>query len=144
MTDHMWSGFHRCAHLKTWWSLPPDIQAVIDRGVAGSSSGRAGRSERGEPAPARGARRARMAFTAPVPEPFKNALSAVYATWKERLGARCWTLLAASTGLRTWTRLPLLALLLVRVDQVTEHANDGHDEDCEETDGQGAACGSFI
>jgi hypothetical protein len=30
--------------------------------------------------------------------PFRRQLSGVYATWKKRLGARCWSLLEAATG----------------------------------------------
>ena len=42
-----------------------------------------------------------MEFNVPAKEPFQKALAGVYATWKEKLGTRCWNLLTASTDLRT-------------------------------------------
>ena len=101
MTDHMWSGFNQLAHLPTWQKLPPDVQAVIDRNVAkhvklqrqdqiaANAKLRTGLAMRG------------MQFNVPGKEPFQEALAGVYATWKEKLGTRCWNLLTASTDLKT-------------------------------------------
>ena len=41
-----------------------------------------------------------LEFNTPDPAPFKKQLASVYATWKEKLGVRCWKLLEESTGLR--------------------------------------------
>ena len=38
-----------------------------------------------------------LLFNDVAPGPFRNKLSSVYATWKERLGSRCWSLLEAAT-----------------------------------------------
>jgi tripartite ATP-independent transporter DctP family solute receptor len=100
MTDHMWSGFNLLAHLPTWQRLPSDVQAVIDRNVTThvklqrQDQIAANTRLRGELA-ARG-----LEFNTPDPAPFKKQLSSVYATWKEKLGAKCWKLLEESTGFR--------------------------------------------
>ena len=39
-----------------------------------------------------------LAFTTPEKEPFKKQLAGVYATWKEKLGSKCWKLLEESVG----------------------------------------------
>lgn len=98
MTDHMWSGFNLLAHLPTWQRIPADLQAIIDRNVAKfvklqrQDQIAANMRLRGELA-ARG-----LEFNTPDPAPFKKQLAGVYATWKEKLGTRCWTLLEQSVG----------------------------------------------
>jgi tripartite ATP-independent transporter DctP family solute receptor len=98
MTNHMWSGFNLMANLAIWKGLPADIQAVIVRNAARyvrlqrqdqqalNGSLREGLTRRG------------LAFNDVDPAPFREKLSGVYATWKERLGSRCWSLLEASSG----------------------------------------------
>lgn len=100
MTDHMWSGFNLLAHLPTWQRLPADLQAIVDRHVAGhvklqrqdqiaaNTRLRTGLATRG------------LAFNTPDAAPFKKQLAGVYATWKEKLGAKCWKLLEDATGFR--------------------------------------------
>jgi tripartite ATP-independent transporter DctP family solute receptor len=101
MTDHMWSGFNLLAHLPTWQRIPSDLQAIVDRNVAKfvklqrQDQIAANTRLRGELA-ARG-----LEFNTPDPAPFKKQLAGVYATWKEKLGSRCWTLLEESTGFQT-------------------------------------------
>jgi len=100
MTDHMWSGFNLLAHLPTWQRIPADLQAVIDRNVA-----KYVKLQRLDQIAANMRLRTEFAargleFTTPDPAPFKKQLAGVYATWKEKLGARCWKLLEDSTGLR--------------------------------------------
>ena len=41
-----------------------------------------------------------LEFNTPDPAPFKKQLAGVYATWKEKLGARCWTLLEKNTNFK--------------------------------------------
>ena len=101
MTDHMWSGFNLLAHLPTWQRLPSDLQALVDRNVAKFVT-----LQRQDQAAANVRLRTELAgrgleFTTPDREPFRKQLAGVYATWKEKLGTRCWKLLEESTGLRT-------------------------------------------
>jgi tripartite ATP-independent transporter DctP family solute receptor len=100
MTDHMWSGFNLLAHLPTWQKLPPDVQSVIDRNVT-----KFVRLQRQDQIAANTRLRTELAgrgmqFNTPNKAPFKKQLAPVYATWKERLGTRCWNLLTASTGFK--------------------------------------------
>jgi len=100
MTDHMWSGFNLLAHLPTWQRIPADLQAVIDRNVA-----KYVKLQRLDQIAANMRLRTEFAargleFNTPDPAPFKKQLAGVYATWKEKLGARCWKLLEDSTGFR--------------------------------------------
>ena len=98
MTDHMWSGFNLLAHLPTWRRIPADLQAVIDRNVATFV-----KLQRQDQIAANMRLRTELAargleFNTPDPAPFKKQLASVYATWKEKLGSRCWTLLEQSVG----------------------------------------------
>jgi TRAP-type C4-dicarboxylate transport system substrate-binding protein len=100
MTDHMWSGFNLLAHGPTWQRIPADLQAVIDRNVA-----KYVKLQRRDQIAANMRLRTELAargleFNTPDPAPFKKQLASVYATWKEKLGVRCWKLLEESTGLR--------------------------------------------
>ncbi len=100
MTDHMWSGFNLLAHLSTWQRIPADLQAVIDRNVAKSV-----KLQRQDQIAANTRLRTELAargleFNTPAPAPFKKQLAGVYATWKEKLGARCWKLLEESSARR--------------------------------------------
>jgi TRAP-type transport system periplasmic protein len=98
MTDHMWSGFNLLAHLPTWQRIPADLQAVIDRNVANyvklqREDQIAANTRLRSELVARG-----LEFTTPDPAPFKKQLSGVYATWRDKLGSKCWTLLEDSVG----------------------------------------------
>jgi len=100
MTDHMWSGFNLLAHLPTWQRIPADLQAVIDRNV-----GKYVKLQRQDQIAANMRLRTELAtrgldFNTPDAAPFKKQLAGVYATWKDKLGSRCWKLLEDSTSLR--------------------------------------------
>lgn len=100
MTDHMWSGFNLLAHRPTWQRLPADLQSVIDRNVA-----KYVKLQRQDQIAANARLRTELAargleFTTPDPAPFKKQLAGVYATWKEKLGTRCWKLLEEGTGFK--------------------------------------------
>jgi tripartite ATP-independent transporter DctP family solute receptor len=101
MTDHMWSGFNLLAHRPTWQRIPSDLQAIIDRNVA-----KYVQLQRQDQIAANARLRTELAargleFTAPDPAPFKKQLSDVYATWRGKLGSKCWKLLEDNTGFRT-------------------------------------------
>jgi tripartite ATP-independent transporter DctP family solute receptor len=98
MTNHMWSGFNLIANLAAWRRLPDDLQALIARHAA-----RAARLQREDQETAnRTARLALaergLAFNEVETAPFRARLAGVYATWKQTLGTRCWSLLEAEVG----------------------------------------------
>lgn len=98
MTNHMWSGFNLMAHVPTWQRLPDDIKTVIECNVAAHVRQqrldqnalnvrlRQGLAQRG------------LAFNEVDQAAFRARLGGVYAAWRERLGARCWSLLEAEVG----------------------------------------------
>jgi TRAP-type transport system periplasmic protein len=98
LTNHMWSGFNLMAHLGTWRSLPDDIKEVIDRNAA-----KYVRRQRVDQGRLNGALRADfsargLAFNEVDQSAFRPRLSGVYASWKEKLGSKCWSLLEAEVG----------------------------------------------
>ena len=98
LTNHMWSGFNLMSHLVTWKGLPDDIRAVIERNAAKyvrqqrEDQGRLNASLR-ESLTGRG-----LAFNEVDQATFRAKLPGVYATWKEKLGSKCWALLEAEVG----------------------------------------------
>jgi len=98
MTNHMWSGFNLMAHLATWQRLPDDIKAVIERNAAIHVRRQRVEQEKVN-AGLRDVFSARgIAFNEIEQSVFRSRLSGVYASWKEKLGSKCWTLLEAETG----------------------------------------------
>jgi TRAP-type transport system periplasmic protein len=98
MTNHMWSGFNLMAHLGTWQRLPDDIKAVIEKNAAAYV-----RRQREEQDKLNAGLRdifvARgIAFNDVEQAAFRARLPHVYATWKEKLGSKCWALLEAEVG----------------------------------------------
>jgi TRAP-type transport system periplasmic protein len=98
LTNHMWSGFNLMAHLPTWRSVPDDIKTVIDRNV--TKYVRRQREEQGKlNASLRAGFAARgLAFNEVDQAAFRARLPGVYASWKEKLGSKCWSLLEAQVG----------------------------------------------
>jgi tripartite ATP-independent transporter DctP family solute receptor len=98
MTNHMWSGFNQLAHLPTWNRLPADLQQIIERNIAGAV-----RLQRADQEAANGRLRAELTkrgliFNDVDQAPFRRQLSGFYRSWRERLGAKAWTLLEQATG----------------------------------------------
>jgi tripartite ATP-independent transporter DctP family solute receptor len=97
ITNHMWSGFNMLAHLPTWKRLPDNIKAVVERNVA-----RYVRLQRQDQqrlnTEARPALARKLAINEADSTTFRPKLSAVYATWREKLGRKCWSLLESSSG----------------------------------------------
>jgi TRAP-type transport system periplasmic protein len=98
MTNHMWSGFNQMAHLPTWRVLPADVRAVIVRNVT-KYVGRQ-RVEQGNLNASLRDHFAAMGlvFNEVDQAPFRARLGQVYASWKDKLGSKCWTLLEAEVG----------------------------------------------
>jgi tripartite ATP-independent transporter DctP family solute receptor len=98
LTNHMWSGFNAMANLATWNALPDDIKDVIERNItkyvhqqrqdqgAFNASLREDFARRG------------LVFNEVDQGAFRARLPAVYATWKEKLGSKCWSLVEAEVG----------------------------------------------
>jgi Tol biopolymer transport system component len=97
ITNHMWSGFNMLAHLPTWKRLPDGVKTAIERNAA-----RYVRLQRQDQQAlnmeARRALARRLAINEANSATFRPRLSGVYATWKEKLGTRCWSLLEAASG----------------------------------------------
>jgi len=94
----MWSGFNLMAHLPTWQRVPDDVKSVILRNA--ELSVRQQRLDQG----ALNARlredftRRGLVFNDVDQTAFRAKLPGVYATWKEKLGSKCWALLEAEVG----------------------------------------------
>ena len=98
MTNHMWSGFNQMAHLATWRRLPDDVKDAISRNIA-----KYVRQQRIDQGTVNASLRdkftaAGLVFNEVDQAPFRVRLANVYATWKEKLGSKCWTLLEAEVG----------------------------------------------
>ncbi len=98
MTNHMWSGFNLMSHLATWRGLPDDIKAVIERNA--TQYVRRQRAEQGRLNAGLRADFAKrgLVFNEVDQAAFRARLPGVYATWKRKLGSKCWALLEAEVG----------------------------------------------
>jgi TRAP-type transport system periplasmic protein len=98
MTNHMWSGFNLLANATAWRRLPTDIRTTIERNAAKHVD-----LQRMDQSRLNGLLSNRFAARGLVindvdPVPFRARLSGVYATWRKKLGSKCWSLLEATTG----------------------------------------------
>jgi TRAP-type transport system periplasmic protein len=98
MTNHSWSGFNQMAHLATWRGLPDDVRGAILRNTT-----KFVRQQRADQAVLNASLRDHftaggLVFNEVDQAPFRARLTEVYATWKDKLGAKCWGLLEAQTG----------------------------------------------
>jgi tripartite ATP-independent transporter DctP family solute receptor len=98
LTNHMWSGFNEMAHLGTWKALPEDIRNTIERNVT-----KYVRAQRQDQAALNAALREDfvkrgLVFNDVDQAAFRARLPGVYATWKEKLGPKCWALVEDEVG----------------------------------------------
>jgi tripartite ATP-independent transporter DctP family solute receptor len=98
LTNHMWSGFNAMAHLATWKALPDDIKGTIERNYT-----KYVRQQRQNQAALNASLRDNfvkrgLVFNEIDQAAFRARLPGVYATWKERLGSKCWSLVEAEVG----------------------------------------------
>jgi tripartite ATP-independent transporter DctP family solute receptor len=98
LTNHMWSGFNAMANLATWNALPDDIRSVIERNFTKHV-----RAQRQDQAALNASLRDDFAkrglvFNEVDQAAFRARLPGVYAIWKEKLGAKCWSLVEAEVG----------------------------------------------
>lgn len=96
LTNHMWSGFNLLAHQATWKGLPEDITKVIERNAAKYVRLQRQDQEKLNARLRADLTRRGLVFNEVNTAPFRRKLEGVYATWKEKLGSRCWALLEAS------------------------------------------------
>ena len=98
LTNHMWSGFNAMAHPATWNALPDDIKGVIETNFTNYV-----RRQRLEQAAVNSSLRddfvkRGLVFNEVDQAAFRARLPRVYATWKEKLGSKCWALVEAEVG----------------------------------------------
>jgi TRAP-type transport system periplasmic protein len=98
LTNHMWSGFNAMANLTIWKSLPDDIKGVIERNFT-----KYVRQQRQDQAALNAKLRddfvtRGLAFNEVDQAVFRARLPDVCAIWKEKLGAKCWSLVEAEVG----------------------------------------------
>jgi tripartite ATP-independent transporter DctP family solute receptor len=98
MTNHMWSGFNLMAHLPTWQRLPEHIRGAIERNVATHVQRQRMAQQVRNVSMRQELVRRGLIFNDVEAAPFRARLAGVYSTWRERLGARCWSLLEAEVG----------------------------------------------
>ena len=98
LTNHMWSGFNAMAHPATWKALPDDIKGTIERNVTKYVRQQRPGSGCAQRQPARRFRQTRSGVQRSRPDAFRAKLPGVYATWKEKLGSKCWSLVEAEVG----------------------------------------------
>jgi tripartite ATP-independent transporter DctP family solute receptor len=98
MTNHIWSGFNQMAHLPTWQRLPEDVRQVITRNAAAAVRRQRIEQQAFNASLEMVLRRRGLVFNAVDQRPFRARLGGVYAAWKEKLGARAWSLLEAAAG----------------------------------------------
>ena len=98
VTNHSWSGYNFLAGLKTWQSLPADIQAIIERNVQKYVA-----LQRADAARLNGKLRVElmkrgMIINQADTASFRAPLATYYPRWKESIGARATMLLEAQVG----------------------------------------------
>src|SRR6201994_249676 len=98
LTNHMWSGFNEMAHIGTWKSLPEDIKSTIERNFTKYVRAQRADQEALNKALRQDFAKRGLVFNDVEQAAFRAKLPAVYATWKERLGTKCWTLVEAEVG----------------------------------------------
>jgi TRAP-type transport system periplasmic protein len=98
LTNHMWSGFNAMANLATWKSLPDDIKATIERNLTKYIRAQRADQKALNTALRQDFVKRGLVFNDVDQAAFRARLPAVYATWKERLGSKCWTLVEAEVG----------------------------------------------
>ena len=98
MTSHMWSGFNLLAHLPTWRRLPEDLRTIVARHVATHVRLQRRDQEASNQRLRKDLAGRGLVFNDVDAKPFRAQLSGVYATWKERFGAKAWRLLEDASG----------------------------------------------
>jgi tripartite ATP-independent transporter DctP family solute receptor len=98
LTNHMWSGFNAMANLTSWKALPDDIKSVIERNFT-----KYVRAQRQDQAALNASLRddfvkRGLVFNDIDQAAFRARLPGVYAIWKQKLGAKCWSLVEAEVG----------------------------------------------
>jgi len=98
VTNHIWGGFNLIASLKKWQDLSADDRGAIERNVVKFAE-----MQRMENAALNGKLRATltqqgMIFNEAETGSFRAKLGPFYASWKQKVGQRAWSLLEAHVG----------------------------------------------
>lgn len=98
LTSHLWAGFNLMASLKVWQGLPADIREVIERNAV-----KYVKMQRQENAALNDTLQSKltaqgMMFNNADANSFRARLGPFYASWKEKVGTKAWSLLEAHVG----------------------------------------------
>jgi len=98
VTNHIWGGFNLIANLKRWQSLPADDRGIIERNVI-----KFAKMQRMENAALNEKLRATLTqqgliFNDAETGSFRAKLDPFYASWKQKVGQRAWSLLESHVG----------------------------------------------
>jgi tripartite ATP-independent transporter DctP family solute receptor len=98
ITNHIWGGFNLITNWEKWQNLPAEDRGVIERNVA-----KFVKLQRSENAALNGKLRATltqqgMSFNEAETGSFRAKLGPFYASWKQKVGQRAWSLLESHIG----------------------------------------------
>jgi tripartite ATP-independent transporter DctP family solute receptor len=99
VTHHMWSGFNLLANLAFWGSLPPGVQAVVERNVTEHvARQRAYTDDLNKQLQSKLAERGMIFNTADLASFQARLGDGFYQRWRAQLGKTAWGLLEAQVG----------------------------------------------
>jgi len=96
ITNHMWSGFWPLANLRSWNTLPKEIQDIITRNLDQAALDERSDNEKFNAGLERTLADKGLVFSHPDLAPFRVALNnaGFYADWRKRFGDETWSVLS--------------------------------------------------
>ncbi|HXJ03123.1 MAG TPA: TRAP transporter substrate-binding protein [Micropepsaceae bacterium] len=98
LTAHMWSGYNLLANLAVWRKLPGDVQDAIQRNAIKYVKLQRADNVALNAALQDGLTKHGMIFNTADTTGFRPPLADFYRRWRERLGAKAWTMLEGHVG----------------------------------------------
>ena len=98
VTNHMWSGYWLVGNAQAWKSLPPDMQAMVEKSFAQYALAQRAETDKYNVTLQAKLAAQGMAINSPDPAPFKAKLGPFYARWKAEFGPVAWGLLEKYAG----------------------------------------------
>ena len=98
LTNHWWSGFTLVANAAAWKALPPDVQAIVEKHAETAALAQRQDVEKLNAGAVETLQAKGMIVNETDTSGFKRPLASFYARWKERYGAKAWSLLEARVG----------------------------------------------
>jgi TRAP-type C4-dicarboxylate transport system substrate-binding protein len=98
LTNHNWSGLWLLVNGDFWKSLPPDLQAIVERNNDKYATLERADIQNIDASTAQKLATQGMAVNPVDPATFRAKLKPYYATWKKEFGATAWGLLETSIG----------------------------------------------